>query len=217
MEGTTVLCLLQPAEDAFAQAAIRELGSTPAIVRTKRELEHKLHQHTTVLIGDHQSPADRVSTVRRAGRRDDPPLIAAIADDLAMKIELLEAGAMAVGSMAEGPQSFASRIAGARNGQVVLSPDEMAVVVARLQHLAHLCVDQGVDVDRCALLTPREAEIASLLARKFDNARVGRELGISVGTVKTHVHNILEKLDVDTRGLAGIYWRVYTEKRGERR
>ena len=212
-----MLCLLEPREDAFANAAMAELGAPHSTVRTRRELEHRLHEHATVLIGDHQSQAERVSTVRRACRRDDPPVVAAIADDLAMKVELLEAGAMAVGSVSDGPQTFAHRIASARNGRVLLDSDEITAVVSRLQHLAHLCVDQGVDVGRCALLTPREAEIASLLARKYDNARIGSELGIASGTVKTHVHNILEKLDVDTRGLAGIYWRVYTEKRGERR
>jgi DNA-binding NarL/FixJ family response regulator len=87
----------------------------------------------------------------------------------------------------------------------------------RLQHLAHLCVDQGVDVERCGLLTKRESEIAALLARRLDNASIARELGIAVGTVKTHVHKILDKLDVDTRTLAGVYWRVFVQKRGERR
>ena len=212
-----MLSLLAPGEDDFAHAAIRELGLTPVTVRTRRELEHRLPEHRTVLVGDHQSQAERVSTVRRARTRDAAPLIAAIADDVPMTVELLEAGAMAVGSIADGPQSFAHRIAVARKGQVLLNPDEITAVVARLQHLAHLCVDQGVDVGRCALLTPREAEIAGLLARQYDNARIGRELDIAVGTVKTHVHKILEKLDVDSRGLAGIYWRVYTEKQGERR
>lgn len=212
-----LLCLLAPAEDAFAQAVVHELGCEHRVVRTRREFEHQQADHGEVLVGDHQSPADRVSTVRRSRRRDEPPLVAAIGNDLPMRLELLEAGARAVGSLTDDPRKFAERITAARNGQVLLDPAETAAVVNRLQHLAHLCVDQGVDVGRCARLTPREAEIASLLARKFDNGKIGRELGIAVGTVKTHVHKILEKLDVDSRGLAGIYWRVYTEKQGERR
>src|SRR5688500_7460169 len=110
-EGSTVLSLLEPSEDAFAQEAIRELGFTPVVVRTMRELEQLLPEHRILLIGDRESQADRVSTVRRARRRDEPPLVAAIADDLPMTVDLLEAGAMAVGSIAEGPRSFARRIA----------------------------------------------------------------------------------------------------------
>jgi DNA-binding NarL/FixJ family response regulator len=134
-----------------------------------------------------------------------------------MTIELLEAGAQAIGSFRHGPETFARRIAAAQNGEVLLDPDEVAALVGRLRHLSELCVDQGVDVGRCERLTAREAEIAAMLARKVDNASIARELGIAVGTVKTHVHKILEKLDVESRGLAGTYWRVYSEKRGLRR
>jgi DNA-binding NarL/FixJ family response regulator len=100
---------------------------------------------------------------------------------------------------------------------ILLDPDEAAAVVSRLQALSTLCVDQGVEVERCGLLTTREREIAALLGNRLDNATIARDLGIAVGTVKTHVHKILDKLDVDSRVLAGVYWRVYVQKRGERR
>jgi two-component system NarL family response regulator len=44
-------------------------------------------------------------------------------------------------------------------------------------------------------LTPRELEILTLLAEGKSNKLIARELNISEGTVKTHVKNILEKLD----------------------
>lgn len=212
-----LLALLAPAEEPFGQAVGRGVGRQLTVVRTRQEFERRLGEHEVVLVGDHQSAAERVSTVRRARRNHGECTIAAIADDLPMEVELLEAGASAVARMADGPDVFAQRISAASEGRILLEPDEAAAVVSRLQALSKLCVDQGVDVDRCRLLTTREREIAALLGERLDNATIARELGIAVGTVKTHVHKILDKLDVDSRVLAGVYWRVYVQKRGERR
>lgn len=215
--GSTIVALLAPSEEPFVQAVASALRCPLTIVRTREELERRVGEHPVVLVGDHQTRRERISTVRRARERHGECVIAGIADDLPMKVELLEAGAGVVATMEDGPDRFGEKISGAMNGGIVLDPTEASAVVARLQHLAHLCVDQGVEVDRCGLLTKREREIAALLARRLDNASIARELGIAVGTVKTHVHKILEKLDVDTRTLAGVYWRVFVDKRGERR
>lgn len=49
------------------------------------------------------------------------------------------------------------------------------------------------------VLTPREHEIASLVAAGYRNREIGMRLNVSNGTVKTHLHNIFEKLGVDNR------------------
>ncbi|MDH3475274.1 MAG: response regulator transcription factor [Rhodospirillales bacterium] len=49
------------------------------------------------------------------------------------------------------------------------------------------------------LLTPREIEIARLVAAGLSNKEIARELSITEGTVKVHVHNIYEKLGIDGR------------------
>ena len=43
-------------------------------------------------------------------------------------------------------------------------------------------------------LSPREREVALLIGRGLSNKEVARALGLSAGTVKCHVHNILQKL-----------------------
>jgi DNA-binding CsgD family transcriptional regulator len=48
-------------------------------------------------------------------------------------------------------------------------------------------------------LTEREKQILGTLARGFQNKEIASELGISLATVRNHVHNILEKLEVHTR------------------
>ena len=213
----SILAILSPSEEPFGQAVASALRCPLTIVRTREELERRASEYPVMLVGDHQTRPERISTVRRASTQHEKCVIAAIADDLQMKIELLEAGAGVVATFEDGADVLGQRIAVAVDGGILLEPDEAAAVVARLQHLSHLCVDQGVDVDRCQSLTKREREIAELLARRLDNASIARELGIAVGTVKTHVHKILDKLDVDTRTLAGVYWRVFVQKRGERR
>jgi DNA-binding NarL/FixJ family response regulator len=51
-------------------------------------------------------------------------------------------------------------------------------------------------------LTPRERETAALLEAGLSNKEIAARLGIEVATVKNHVHNLLEKLDVHRRGQA---------------
>jgi two-component system, NarL family, nitrate/nitrite response regulator NarL len=47
--------------------------------------------------------------------------------------------------------------------------------------------------------TPRELEIVSLLDVGLTNKEIASQLGIEVATVKNHVHNILEKLQIRRR------------------
>jgi DNA-binding NarL/FixJ family response regulator len=48
-------------------------------------------------------------------------------------------------------------------------------------------------------LTPREDQVAMLVARGLSNKEVAHELGVCDGTVKLHVHNIMQKLGVRKR------------------
>jgi DNA-binding NarL/FixJ family response regulator len=52
---------------------------------------------------------------------------------------------------------------------------------------------------RLSALSPRERDILTLLARAQRNEDIGRALGISANTVRTHVQNILGKLGVGSR------------------
>ena len=49
------------------------------------------------------------------------------------------------------------------------------------------------------LLTPREIEIIKQVAAGLRNTEIGKKLFISEGTVKIHLHNIYQKLGVDSR------------------
>lgn len=56
------------------------------------------------------------------------------------------------------------------------------------------------DVDYA--LTRRESEVLHLLGLGLSNKEIGRELSLSVATVKHHVHHVLEKLKLPRRAQA---------------
>ena len=69
--------------------------------------------------------------------------------------------------------------------------------------LSHI-VDQAVHRSTAAVLeavqmTKREREITSLIAEGMSNKEIAQRLNIATYTVKSHVHNILEKLALHSR------------------
>lgn len=57
-------------------------------------------------------------------------------------------------------------------------------------------------------LSPREAEVAELVATGFRNKQISRRLEIKLPTVKSHVRNILKKLQLDQRDMLKQAWRL---------
>lgn len=88
-------------------------------------------------------------------------------------------------------------------GETLCSPRIAASLLRRIAALA-----SGRELwEGTRLLTGREREIVRLIDRSFSNKEIARELCIEVATVKNHVHNILEKLQVHRRGEAAARWR----------
>jgi DNA-binding NarL/FixJ family response regulator len=54
-------------------------------------------------------------------------------------------------------------------------------------------------------LTPRELEVLQLVTEGLSNAEISARLFIVEGTVKNHLHNILEKLHLENRLQAATY------------
>jgi DNA-binding NarL/FixJ family response regulator len=68
---------------------------------------------------------------------------------------------------------------------------------------------------RVAPLSRRELQIAHLIDCGLTNKQIGRELGIEAATVKNHVHNLCEKLDVHRRGEAAARIRAISRARAQ--
>lgn len=61
-------------------------------------------------------------------------------------------------------------------------------------------------------LTAREAEIAPLIAEGMSNKDIARHLDIGVPTAKTHVHNLLRKLNLRRRGQTAMWMREHRDR-----
>ncbi|MBR1172811.1 response regulator transcription factor [Bradyrhizobium sp. KB893862 SZCCT0404] len=53
--------------------------------------------------------------------------------------------------------------------------------------------------DMLATLTDRERQIMHLVSKGLSNKEIGRRLNIADGTIKQHLHNIFQKLEVSNR------------------
>ena len=54
-------------------------------------------------------------------------------------------------------------------------------------------------------LTRRELDVLKCLAQGMSNEEIGEELTITIWTVSTHVHNLLDKLNLSSRTQAALY------------
>jgi RNA polymerase sigma factor (sigma-70 family) len=55
---------------------------------------------------------------------------------------------------------------------------------------------QRSDLAALAALTPRERQLVALVTQGQPNKQVARQLGVTEGTVKVHLHRIYEKLEI---------------------
>lgn len=59
-------------------------------------------------------------------------------------------------------------------------------------------------------LTPREHEIARFVVAGFSNKAIARQMAISEGTVKMHLHNMYDKLQISGRTDLAVYVKSMT-------
>jgi DNA-binding NarL/FixJ family response regulator len=84
----------------------------------------------------------------------------------------------------------------ALRGELVCSPQIAALLFSRMVALSNGRSASSAEV----LLTRREREIAALVACNLANKEIARRLRLGPTTVKNHVHNILQKLNIHRRG-----------------
>ena len=99
-------------------------------------------------------------------------------------------------------------VIGAEKGECYCPPKIAALLFSKIQHLAR-CAKETCLPDSSRMhdlhitdLTRREQQILNLMADGLSNKHISKALVIEVSTVKNHVHNILVKLDVQSRAQA---------------
>ena len=106
-----------------------------------------------------------------------------------------EAGVAGYVSREASLDELTQAVLGAARGEVPISPKMAATLLRRVAALAAVHAPPAHD----SRLTKRELEIVGLIDEGLSNKEIARRLCIELPTVKNHVHNILEKLQVNRR------------------
>ncbi|MDX6200852.1 MAG: hypothetical protein QOJ83_352 [Frankiales bacterium] len=126
-----------------------------------------------------------------------------ISDEEADLYDAIKAGAMGYLLKEISIEEVASAIRAVHGGQSLISPsmaskllNEFASMIKRTDER------QQVPTPR---LTDREMEVLRLVAKGLNNRDIAKQLYISENTVKNHIRNILEKLQLHSRMEAVVY------------
>jgi two-component system NarL family response regulator len=84
-------------------------------------------------------------------------------------------------------------------GQSLINPSMAGKLLTEFATLARRDGEERVQEVPAPRLTEREMQVLKLVARGMNNRDIAKELFISENTVKNHVRNILEKLQIHSR------------------
>ena len=186
--GVSAFLSTQPDIEVVAEASDGQAGALLALE----------HRPDVILMDLVMEPVDGVEGTRLI-RKDWPEakilVVTSFLDDEKV-YPVIEAGAMSYVLKPASAFDIAEAIRKTANGQSVMAAQVTGKMMERLRRpTTHLHDD----------LTEREQEVLQLMARGMANQEIADELFISLKTVKTHVSNILSKLDVVDRTQAVVY------------
>jgi two-component system nitrate/nitrite response regulator NarL len=147
---------------------------------------------------------DGVLTLRRLSEaaRGIPIVAFALFGAADEVVACAEAGAVGYATRDQTHQELVGILDTVARGETLCSPTIAAALMRRVSTLAmNGSRPPGVN------LTHRELEITALVEEGLSNKEIARRLVIEVATVKSHVHNILEKLQVRRRSDAAAWLR----------
>jgi DNA-binding NarL/FixJ family response regulator len=120
----------------------------------------------------------------------------AVADVDESVLACAEAGIASYVTQNGSSEDLVASVRAALRGELVCSPRIAGLLFSRM---GTMC-DSRHTAFADALLTRRELEVARLVARNLPNKEIARQLRLGPTTVKNHVHNILQKLNIHRRG-----------------
>lgn len=103
------------------------------------------------------------------------------------------------------PDQLFDMIDSVMRGETPISPAVAGLLLRHLRETGGSTKGAVLPDEPTEKLTRREIEILRLVAGGLSNKEIGKELTITEGTVKSHVHNALEKLQMTNRSQAAAY------------
>jgi DNA-binding NarL/FixJ family response regulator len=131
-------------------------------------------------------------------------VILTMSDDEADLFEAVRAGANGYLLKDVPGEEIADGLRAVMGGQSLISPSMAGALLTEFASLSRRTEERPTTVP-APKLTPREVQVLKLVARGMYNKEIATELFISENTVKNHVRNILEKLQLHSRMEAVMY------------
>ncbi|MER7727038.1 response regulator transcription factor [Streptomyces sp. NPDC096323] len=153
-----------------------------------------------VVLMDIKMPGtDGIEALRRLRELENPARVLIVTSFTEQRtvVPALRAGACGYVYKDVDPDALAGAIRSVHAGHVLLQPEVAGALLAQ--------DDPGTGTGRGSTLTEREREVLGLIADGRSNREIARALVLSEKTVKTHVSNILMKLDLSDRTQAAIW------------
>lgn len=124
-------------------------------------------------------------------------VILTVRDDDEKLFEAIKSGAQGYILKNIRSREMLSMLRGAMQGEAALSPSLAGRMLEEFRRLSEL-VPAGME-EESVTLTGREKEVLGLVAADKQDKEIAAALNISLNTVKTHMRNILSKLQVSSR------------------
>jgi DNA-binding NarL/FixJ family response regulator len=159
------------------------------------------HRPDVVLMDIRMQRLDGIAATRLLMAQPQPPAVIVLTtfDTDELVVRGLEAGAVGFLLKDTPPPEIVQAIKRVHAGEGMLSPSVARRLIAMVAGDSEGGARRDAARSRLADLSPRELEVAQAVGRGRSNAEIGAELHISVGTVKSHITQLLAKLGVDNR------------------
>ena len=128
-----------------------------------------------------------------------------LADEPDDVLKYIEAGAVGYIPKDSSLLDLIEIIRSTQRGEAQVSAKMAGAMMERLSSLAKMFVSVENTIADGVRLTPREREVLQCLGKGCTNQEIASHLLVEIGTVKNHVHSILEKLNVSNRDEAASY------------